>query len=243
MPPSWLRFTLKEVNTTLESYCRLSGQLGAAIRAGLDELEEFFLGREWIREDQSVSRIERYQVDARWGQMTNVVYEYCRRSNYPTIVAPSMGQSFTIHDTPMDMYVPKPHEIIGDHWMVTVGPTARAIPHVKVDSNHWKSYCAQRIFAPLGAPGCVTIFGGEDGREDHRMLFEHFTAERATREKQGNRVVDEWELQVKGRDNHWWDCFYNNCTAANRSTVTLAVTGPTHANQRKRADPPPRRSA
>lgn len=238
-----LYFTLKEVSNTLEKYYNLPGQQEAAIRAGLDDLEAHLLDREWEREDKSVLLIERYHVDARWGQMTNVVYEYCRRSKHPTILAPSMGQSFTIDDTPMDMYVPKPHEIMGDHWMVTVGRTARAIPYVKVDSNYWKSYCVQRLFTPLGAPGCVTIFGDEDSRADHRMLFEHFLSERAERKKKGNLTVDQWSLIVKGRDNHWWDCFYNNCTAANRSTVTLTVTGPTHANQRKRSDPPPRGSA
>lgn len=238
-----LYFSLKEVTTTLESYYGLKGQQEAALRKGLDDLEKYLLEREWKREDESVLRIDRHHVDARWGRMTNVVYEYCRRSEHPTIVSPTMGQSFTADDTPMDMYLPKPHEVMGDHWMITVGRTARAIPYVKVDSNYWKSYAAQRLLVPHGSPGCVSIFGGRDGRADHRMLAEHFTAEKATRHKKGNRTVDVWTEKTKGRDNHWFDCYYNNCTAASRSSISIEDTGPSHANLRKRADPPPRRSA
>lgn len=210
-----------------------------------ETLQALLLDREWQREgDLTVLRIEKLFMDAKWGESTDVVYEACRRSKWPTIVAPSQGRGIGAKDTPIELQKAKTAEELGHHWKKTVGRTNRVIPYYEIDTNWWKTFIANRIFTGVGDTGSLTIPGGMDGRDDNRLLVSHLTSEsrtRMTKESTG-RQVDEWKAKPSNPDNHWFDCLVGCAVAASVQNCTLPNSGGKVGITRKRQDPPPRRA-
>jgi phage terminase large subunit GpA-like protein len=81
-------------------------------------LTEDYLGREWEREDGAMLKIERAMVDANWGQSTDVVYEFCRRSTYAGILLPSHGRYVGASSKPMTEYRKQLGDRLGFNWMM-----------------------------------------------------------------------------------------------------------------------------
>ena len=82
-------FTLAEANPTLQSKHPRTG-LEGCLYAGMKELTEKYLGKEYTRDDGAAMRIEKCLIDANWGQSTEVVYQFCRESSYANIIVPSL---------------------------------------------------------------------------------------------------------------------------------------------------------
>jgi hypothetical protein len=64
----------------------------------------------------------------------------------------------------------------------------RALRHVEIGTNYWKTSAHERMGTAMGAPGCLSIFGRK--AVQHRLFAEHVTSE------YGGRTVDEWKLPV-----------------------------------------------
>jgi hypothetical protein len=220
-------FTLRDVRRTLAGELPGAG-IEAAIRAGLERLVARTLGREWTDERGNPVRVSRCLVDANWGMSTEVVYGFCRRSEFAASLTPSHGRYLGASSVPFHEYRRKPGERLGLNWS-SPAPGPRAIRHVTFDTNFWKSFVHARLSVAIGDPGCLTLFGRNG--EDHRLLAEHLTAEYKVRTQGRGREVDEWRLRADGLDNHWLDCLVGAAVGASIEGVVL-TSG--HAPKRKR---------
>lgn len=195
-------FTLGDAAPTLQQASGLS-QLPGALHWGMTGLMAAKLGKSFIREGGGEISIGRAVVDANWGESTDVVYEFCRRSTFGGILVPSHGRGIKAGDKPMNEWASKPTETHGWHWVLTPGDGKRAVRHVVFDTNHWKTTMSNRAMAVLGEPGTMTVYGSR--QETHRMLMDHLTSESPTKTSGRGRELWEWKAQP-GRDNHWMDC-------------------------------------
>ncbi len=80
----------------------------------------------------------------------------------------------------------------------------RALRHVEIDTNFWKTFVHERLATAVGDPGCLSILGRK--AVEHRLFAEHLTAEYRARTKGRGRTVNEWNLPAHKPDNHWFDC-------------------------------------
>jgi hypothetical protein len=197
-------YSLRDIKSTLQTTLAAAGKLGgqeAAIWHGLDRLTARLLARPWKREDGTESRIDRCLIDSGWGDSTETIYEWCRRSPFAAIVMPSKGVGVTAGRIPMTEYVIKPNEYRGLHFVVTSDPAKRVVRLMKYDTNFYKTFLANRI-ATLG-PGALTVYG--DRADPHRVLTDNFAAEFCIKTEGRGRTVWEWR-QIPGHDNHLLDC-------------------------------------
>lgn len=217
-------FTLSDVQTTIQSKFKgaaLEGCIFQALEAYASEL----LDRKFIREDGLEMRIEKLLVDVNWGPATEIAYQWCRQFSRNALVMPSHGKYFGAAGTPFAQYKRKEGEILGLHWWIPNLTRKRAIQHVNVDVNWWKSFIAQRLLTTVGDRGALT-FCGKSGAEQ-RMLAEHctaeFTAKTKNRDKAGGHECEEWRLKPN-RDNHFWDGLVGAAVGASMLGVNLLAS-------------------
>ncbi|MDD3730352.1 MAG: phage terminase large subunit family protein, partial [Endomicrobiaceae bacterium] len=74
-------FTLASANPTIQSKFPTAG-LEGGLYGALTELVDDMLSREWEREDGAMLKIERAMIDANWGSSTDIVYQFCRQSQW-----------------------------------------------------------------------------------------------------------------------------------------------------------------
>lgn len=203
-------FTLRDAPRPLATVH--GGGMEAAIYAGLDAILANLLGRLWRREDGTELRIEQALVDANWGTSTEIVYQVCRRSPWAGVILPSHGKYIGAGSQPMGTWSKKPGDRVGLNWRIPALDGGRAIRHAIYDTNFWKSFVHARLAIPLGAAGCLSLFG--DRQDRHRLLADHLTAEYRVRTTGRGRTVDEWKLKPARPDNHWLDCLVGAAVAA-----------------------------
>lgn len=217
-------FSLKSLTATLSSRYKNAGFEGS-IRAGLNDLVNELMGRRWKGViPESEYAVERLMIDANWGASTDVVYEFCRSSAYAALVMPSHGKFIGASSTPLAEYKRKRGDVIGHHWMIPSMTGRRAIRHVLIDTNYWKTFVTARMATRIGDGGCLTLYGREP--LIHELLAEHLTAEYyiATEAKTSGRVVNEWKVKPNRTENHWFDCLVGCAVAASMLGVKLAGT-------------------
>lgn len=208
--------------------------LEAQLTAGLAQLVDVLAGHAWPSADGGTRRIERLLIDANWGEQTETVYEFCRRTPHAAIVSPSHGKFYGAStQTHIDQYKKRPGERLGPHWLVSKGGK-RTLRHVIIDTNYWKSFVAARLACPSGQADALTFFGGgETGQlARHDMLADHCRSEYRVRVAAKGRQVDEWKLRP-GCDNHWWDCLGGSAVGASLLGLTptaIASAGSTGGN-------------
>ena len=224
-------FTLREARPTLIEVTKASG-LEGALYSGLEALTGDYLGREFPREDGAYLRIERCLVDANWGQSTDVIYEFCRRSPYATVLMPSHGRFIGASSRPLNDYQRKPGDRVGLNWRIPNVQGRRAVRYVIYDTNFWKSFVYARLAVTMGDRGCLSLFG--DKPERHRLFAEHLTAEYRVKTEARGRVVDEWRLRPGAGDNHWFDCLVGCTVAASIQGVTLPGMAVESSKERRR---------
>lgn len=107
--------------------------------------------------------------------------------------------------------------LIGDGWHIT-HIAAEQVFLVEVDANAWKSWSHARLIVPLGQPGAVTLYQAPP--RSHLDFARQLTAEKEEETfEEGRGNIRVW---VPTRsNNHWLDCYYNACAAANFAGFTL----------------------
>lgn len=223
-------FALVDVRNKLRDRYPGTG-LEGWLYAGLGELTATLLNREWKRAgDAGVQRIQRLLIDARWGLSTNVVFQFARQSPHSSVLLPSFGRGVKADDAPIESWKEKPGERKGHNWMIR-RDAARAIPHVTLDTNYWKSFVQTRLSTATGDRGSLTLCG--DTPAAHKMLADHLTAEFRVVTQGRGRTVDVWKQRAERPDNHWLDCLTGCAAAASIEGVTVEEWAPA----RKRARP------
>lgn len=194
----------------------------AAIYAGLGATVAKILNTTYAQEETGIALpIERLLIDAGWGEKTDLVYDFCRRSPHTNTLLPSHGRGIGASANPMSTWQQRPGERAGRGWRLTPTGSGR---HVTVDVNMWKSFVADRLRTPEGAPGCFRIHAG--GAHGHALYFDHLTSEvpKTTELKGSGRTVDEWK-KIPNRDNDWFDCLVGCAVAASVQGLTFNATG------------------
>ena len=211
-------YTLRDMKRTLQRAAPRAG-LEGAIYAGLERLTQRTLGKEWRRDDGATVRIDRCLIDANWGQSTDVVYQFCRQSQFAGVVMPSHGKYVGASSIPFSEYKRKRGDRTGLNWRIPIISGRRSVRHVLYDTNYWKSFVHARLAVPMGDPGCLSLHGRQP--EVHRLLAEHLTAEYRVKTEGRGRTVDEWKPRANGADNHWLDGLVGAAVAASIQGVTL----------------------
>ena len=180
------------------------------------------MGREWKREDGVALRVSQLLIDANWGQSTQVVRTFARRSHFAANILPSHGRGIGASSQALTEKTKGRGDKIGLNWKL--GQVSEGQRSVLYDTNFWKTFVAARLRLALGDPEAMSIHAG-----DHDLLFEHLTSEYPVRTEARGRVVDEWKMA--GRDNHWLDCLVGSAVAASIQGVQPSST---EAGGRKR---------
>lgn len=211
-------FTLQDAVHTLARKYPNTGIEGTIYRA-LTDLTEKLLGREWPGEDaNTVFRIQRCLIDANWGQCTDLIYEFCRRSRHAAVLLPSHGRYIGASGRPIHTLTPKPGDRTGLNWRISPSQT-RHIRHVIYDTNFWKSWLHARLRTATGDKGALSLWG--DIPATHRLFADHMTAEYRVPVTARDRTVDEWRQRPGNPDNHYLDCLVGCCVAASIEGVNL----------------------
>ena len=217
-------FTLAEASPTLQSKFPRSG-LEGCLYGGLKALTESYLPREYNRDDGAAMKIERCLIDANWGQSTEVVYQFCRESQFANIILPSHGKYIGASSKPMSEYKKTTGDRVGHNWRMPNISGRRVVRHVIFDTNYWKSFIASRLLTAMGDRGCLSLWGRETER--HMLFAEHLTAEYRVKTEGRGRKVEEWKMRPESADNHWFDGVVGCAVAASMCGCVLAGTDKT----------------
>jgi hypothetical protein len=207
-------FTVRDADRTLRRIHQGMGIEGA-IYAGLEGLTAELLTREWSRDDGAVMRIGLCLVDQGW--QTDLVHQFCRQSEHAALLMPARGHGITASQKPISEYDRRRGDKIGHHWWIPSVTRKRALRHVEIDTNYWKTFVHERLATAMGDAGCLSIFGSKPVQ--HRLFGEHLTAEYRVQTEGRGRTVDEWKLPVHKPDNHWLDCLVGCAAAASMRGV------------------------
>jgi hypothetical protein len=207
-------FEAKNAKKTLALSAKGAG-FEAALSAGLESLTQILLGKDWMREDGVAMRVRQVLVDANWGQSTETVRTFCRRSTFAAMLLPSHGKGIGASGGSLTEKKGR-GEKIGLNWVMR--QTATNQRYGVYDTNFWKTFSAARLRLAMGDPEAITLHAGE-----HDMLIEHLTSEYPVRTEARGRVVDEWKLDNR-RENHWWDCLVGSAVAASIAGVQPVAT-------------------
>ena len=216
-------YSLADANPSIQTLFPKAGFEGA-LYAALSALTDKCLGREWVREDGAVLKIERALVDANWGQSTDVVYQFCRQSSHAGVILPSHGRYVGASSKPMTEYRKQQGDRLGFNWMIPNVAGKRAIRHVIYDTNYWKSFIHARLAVPVGDKGSLTLYGRIPGA--HQLFAEHLTAEYRVKTQGRGRTVDEWKLKPQSHDNHFLDCVAGCAVCGSMLGASLPETLP-----------------
>lgn len=213
------RFSLNDANPTMQTKFPKSG-LEGQIYSSLDALFKEQMSREFRREDGAILHIEQAMIDANWGQSTDVVYQFCRQSQFSGIILPGHGRYVGASSRPMTEYKKKPGERLGFNWFMPAIAGKRAIRHVVFDTNFWKSFVHMRLTVAMGDHGSLALFGKNP--MIHQLFAEHLNAEYRVKTQGMGRTVDEWKLRASHEDNHWLDCLAGCAVCASMRGSALA---------------------
>ena len=215
-----LRFTLADAGPTIQDKFKKAGFEGQLFGA-LTALFEEKMGQEFRREDGAVLRIERAMIDANWGLSTDIVYQFCRTSQWASLVYPAHGRYVGATSKPMTEYRKERGARLGFNWYMPSIIGKRAVRHVIFDTNFWKSFVHARLAVALGDKGSLTLYGRNPLL--HQLFAEHLTAEYKVAVEAKGRKVDEWKLRPQRADNHWLDCLAGCAVCASMQGSALPV--------------------
>lgn len=196
------RFSLSTITRRLCDIYKSSVE--AQLYSGISALVKDKASCVYSREDGTELQIGMIAIDANWGISTDLVYQFCRQTEFRGRVIPAHGRYVGASSKPMSEYRKKPGERVGLNWIITSSASQRAIRHIAFDTNFWKSFVHERLASPIGDRGCLTLYGRRP--YEHELYAEHMTAEFRVRTQGRGRTVDEWKLRPDRSDNHWLDC-------------------------------------
>lgn len=222
------RFELTKASPTLLDVNKKKG-LEGAIYSGLTEVVgELFQPRE--REDGTAIPLARVMIDANWGPMTDLVYQFIQESSERARLSPSHGVFVGATSKPFSEYAFKRGDRAGLHWRMPFDSDRRKTRRVVVDVNYWKTFVFTRLATAPGDIGRLAIDGAAS---EHGLLLEHLCAEKCTAVEAKGRRVDEWKARP-GADNHWLDCLVGSAVAASIEGAALPNLTPTINRQARR---------
>ena len=205
-------FTLRGARPTMRQKYPGRGKEGA-IYAGLVSLVDGMAERQWQTDANEYLQISKMPIDTGYvGLLVEQAIRVCKRRG---ALVPSKGIGVKAVGKLFSEYKKRRGDRAGDHWRMPV-PLAGHLRQLQIDTNYWKSFARNRLTTPPGVGGCVSIFKARS----HRLLAEHFSAEKFARVEAKGRTVEEWS-NPKNLDNHWWDCFVGNCVAASMCGAVL----------------------
>lgn len=203
-------FSMDQAINTLGMLYPGSG-LEGAIYNGLTDLTDRLLGVEWRGESDGIFRVHKCLIDANWGQCTDLIYEFCRRSKYASVLLPSHGRFIGASSRPIYALPRRAGDQVGLNWKISSSQT-RFIRYAIYDTNFWKSWIYARLHTAVGNKGSLTLFG--DTPATHRLFADHITAEYKVTVSAKDRVVDEWKQKLGRPDNHFFDALVGCAVAA-----------------------------
>lgn len=217
-------YTLRDIRITMGSVIRdakgkaagQEGQIFGALTALVGQL----VATSWKRDDGSAAAIDRIMIDANWGQSTEVIYDFCRRSPHSALIYPSHGKFIGASSKPLGEWQRHRGDRSGHHWKIPAAQ-GRQVRHVIIDTNYWKTFVMQRFVTAIGDPGALTVFGN-DGAV-HRLFSEHMCSEYRVPTEGRGRKVDEWKWRPEQFDNHWWDCMVGCAVGASIEGVSVGA--------------------
>jgi hypothetical protein len=202
----------------------------AALSAGLEQVTQTLIGRDWPREDGTAMRISQLMIDANWGKSTQTVRTFCKRSPFAGVILPSHGRGIGASSPALNDKGKARGDRLGLNWRINQVQGQRSCTY---DTNFWKTFAASRLRLATGDPEAIVFCAGE-----HDMLWDHLTNEYPVRtESARGRVVDEWKLSGTRFENHWWDCLVGSAVAASITGVSPAATETGGRARRKAAIP------
>lgn len=198
------------------SYVYSGMPLEARIDAGLNDLIDLLLSREWIREDETPMRIARCLVDAN-GYHADTIKKACRMSEHAVTLTPSFGMGITAKRLPISRLPNNKNRLdIGPEWAPKKA-TKGEIPSVIFDANYWKTRFHTQLGMPKGEKGALML---HDARPViHRRSAEAYCSEKPTKVSANGRTILEWEL-LPNKENHPLDCAVGCMVAASIAGVT-----------------------
>lgn len=189
----------------------------ARIDAALDDLFEFLLGREWMRQDKMALHIARCLVDAN-GVYSDTIKKTCRNSQYAARLTPSYGMGITAKKCPISRLPNnKKKKNIGPEWAPKKGSPGE-IKCIIFDANYWKTQFHKQLAMAKGESGALLLH--EARPEVHRRSAEGYRSERPTEVSANGRTIYEWEL-IPNRENHPFDCAVGCMVAASMEGISF----------------------
>jgi len=166
-----------------------------------------------------VTRIKLCLMDANWGESTETVYQFCRESKFSANLLPCHGRFVGAKSMPFSQVPAEELHAAGAQLGQPKIAGTRAVAHLIFDGNYWKSFIRSALTTNYGDHGALTVFG--ERPEEHRMLADQWTAERAVRVSAKGRTVDEWMNPPNNPDNHLWDGIVGCAVAASYLGASL----------------------
>jgi hypothetical protein len=158
------------------------------------------LTRAWRTEEDTDVYIERILVDT--GYCYKEIEMAMAKIRSP-LITPTKGIGITAKMKPMAEYVDKDGVRRGDHWIFgKIGK--RRYPTLKIDTNFWKTDIHDSFSMQLGDRGGLSIWGRST--KEHQMFAEHIASEKVVEVTAAENKIYEWEENVTGGDNHYFDC-------------------------------------
>lgn len=192
-------FTLTDAKRKLGD--QYPGGQEARIQAGLADLLDVKLSEPLFTEDGNPVEIERVGIDANW--QTDTIYSFCKSSEHSAKLVPCRGTFYGATTTPLAERRRKKGDRVGLGWFMPLDRQGRPVRSLIFDSNHWKSFFAERARQPKGDPGALTFYGTK--RTRHDMLIDNLLAEKGIMVEARGRRVAEWKIKRVGMDNHLLD--------------------------------------
>lgn len=198
--------TLANVKKTIGD--ALPGQeYSVALASALDTLVGNLMSIDYRTEGGHVVNIERIGVDSGWGEESQTVYDFCRRSQFKAILTATKGFGSTPLKRPLVDPEKKrePRSNLVGQWKFTRNIVGNNL--LSYDTNLWKSKVNTQFRLPATSASGFTIFDAKTGgrKPNHRMFHEQIIAEDAMTVEGGGRRIETWKCKP-GKDNHFLDC-------------------------------------
>lgn len=188
-------------------------QLEMALIATLEEVD-----KEWKTESGDPIRIKLCLIDANWAESTAIVDRFVSTSAWKGRVYPSHGKAIKIGNKTISEWKHEKRDLVGPvekpTWKIPIDKNGRPWRHVVYDTNIWKTSVAESLMNPPGGAASLVLHQPIQ-QYDHRLIVDHFTAEKREQKSSQWRTADEWSMP-KRTDNHWWDCYSDDTEVLTR---------------------------
>lgn len=211
-------FTLRGARHTISRFLGAGTAFEANLFQALLRLRTQWEKQGYMRDDGGLFPFSNVLIDANWGESTDTVYDFCRHEARDWF--PAHGKFYGAAGVQINEYKRKSGESVGDHWRIPPVHGKRMMRHVLYDTNHWKTFLANRLSTPFPAPGSCTLWRADPSR--HKLIADHLHAEYPTLVEAKGRAVTEWKIRPEKPDNHWLDCLAGCYVGASMAGVTLA---------------------